>query len=216
MTTKEVAGICGVTSRTVSGNARKAGIILEDGKIHNWTEDEVRKLQLVLMNNMQNRGNAATLGNVVENTARDALQGGMTLMEIIRSGNIEAMKELMDLSMTAVQETARNKQLEAEKKALEEQNTQLIEQKNAAEAETERIKQYNRNFHNSLYTATEVANMLGVTPNRIGREAKNHNLKIEPLYGMLGKIKLSNGKLVSQFCYNDDAIRILKAIICAD
>ena len=37
------------------------------------------------MNNMQNRGNAATLGNVVENTARDALQGGMTLMEIIRS-----------------------------------------------------------------------------------------------------------------------------------
>lgn len=216
MTTKEVAALCGVTSRTVSGNARKAGIILEDGKIHNWTEDEVRKLQLVLMNNMQNRGNAATLGNVVENTARDALQGGMTLMEIIRSGNIEAMKELMDLSMTAVQETARNKQLEAEKKALEEQNTQLIEQKNAAEAETERIKQYNRNFHNSLYTATEVANMLGVTPNRIGREAKNHNLKIEPLYGMLGKIKLSNGKLVSQFCYNDDTIRILKAIICTD
>ena len=41
----------------------------------------------------------------------------MTLMEIIRSGNIEAMKELMDLSMTAVQETARNKQLEAEKSA---------------------------------------------------------------------------------------------------
>lgn len=48
----------------------------------------------MLMNNMQNRGNAATLGNVVENTARDALQGGMTLMEIIHSGNIEAMKEL--------------------------------------------------------------------------------------------------------------------------
>lgn len=58
--------------------------------------------------------------------------------------------------------------------------------------------------------------MLGVTPNRIGREAKNHNLKLEPLYGMLGKIKLDNGKLVDQFCYNDDAIRILKAIICAD
>ena len=126
MTTKEVAGICGVTSRTVSGNAKKAGIILEDGKTHNWTEDEVRKLQLVLMNNIQNRGNATTLGNVVENTARDALQGGMTLMEIIRSGNIEAMKELMDLSMTAVQETARNKQLEAEKKALEEQGKQLM------------------------------------------------------------------------------------------
>ena len=32
MTTKEVAALCGVTSRTVSGNARKAGVILEDGK----------------------------------------------------------------------------------------------------------------------------------------------------------------------------------------
>lgn len=119
------------------------------------------------------------------------------------------MKEFMGI---VVEATEQQKALIESQK----QNQVLIEQKNAAEAETERIKQYNRNFHNSLYTATEVAKMLGVTPNRIGREAKNHNLKLEPLYGMLGKIKLDNGKLVDQFCYNDDAVRILKAIICAD
>lgn len=31
MTTKEVANICGVADRTVSGNAKKAGVILENG-----------------------------------------------------------------------------------------------------------------------------------------------------------------------------------------
>lgn len=126
------------------------------------------------------------------------------------------MKEFMGIVVEATEQQKALIESQKQNQALIEQNTQLIEQKNAAEAETERIKQYNRNFHNSLYTATEVAKMLGVTPNRIGREAKNHNLKLEPLYGMLGKIKLDNGKLVDQFCYNDDAVRILKAIICAD
>ena len=30
MTTKEVAQICGITDRTVSGNAQKAGVVLEN------------------------------------------------------------------------------------------------------------------------------------------------------------------------------------------
>ena len=30
ITTKEVAQICGVTDRTVSGNAQKAGVVLEN------------------------------------------------------------------------------------------------------------------------------------------------------------------------------------------
>ena len=51
MTTKEVAALCGVTSRTVSGNARKAGVILEDGKTHNWTDEEIRRLKAVLISN---------------------------------------------------------------------------------------------------------------------------------------------------------------------
>lgn len=178
-----------------------------------YNENVLKQFQAWLMKNQINQGVQV---EQVKANVENNVKLGLSFQEIVASGNIEAMKELTTFAMNACAEVARNKQLEAEKKALLEQNTQLIEQKNAAEAETERIKQYNRNFHNSLYTATEVANMLGVTPNRIGREAKNHNLKIEPLYGMLGKIKLSNGKLVSQFCYNDDAIRILKAIICAD
>ena len=76
MTTKEVARICGVTDRTASGNALKAGVVLENGKSHNWTEEEVKKLQLVLMGNTQNRGNASTIGNVVEEEARNAFRGG--------------------------------------------------------------------------------------------------------------------------------------------
>lgn len=87
-----------------------------------------------------------------------------------------------------------------------------LEQKEAAEAETESIKQYNKNFHNNLYTATDIAEMLDITPNRVGREARKHNLKQEPLYGKLGKVQLNNGKWVDQFYYNDDALRVIKAI----
>lgn len=42
MTTKEVAEICGVTDRTVRGNAQKAGVSLENGKTHEWTDEEVK------------------------------------------------------------------------------------------------------------------------------------------------------------------------------
>lgn len=46
MTTKEVANICGVTDKTIYNNADKANVILEHGKSHDWTEDEVKRLQL--------------------------------------------------------------------------------------------------------------------------------------------------------------------------
>lgn len=45
--------------------------------------------------------------------------------------------------------------------ALEEKGKLLLEQKEAAEKETERIYQVNKNFHNHLYTATDLAKMLG-------------------------------------------------------
>lgn len=56
MTTKEVAEICGVTDRTVRGNAQKTGVSLENGKTHEWTDEEVKRLQLVLMNNQVEQG----------------------------------------------------------------------------------------------------------------------------------------------------------------
>ena len=215
----DILQMCNVSERTFRSFLAMQPIAQQDfisvgpRNKHFYTENVLKQFQAWLMKNQINQGVQV---EQVKANVENNVKLGLSFQEIVASGNIEAMKELTTFAMNACAEVARNKQLEAEKKALLEQNTQLIEQKNAAEAETERIKQYNRNFHNSLYTATEVANMLGVTPNRIGREAKNHNLKIEPLYGMLDKIKLSNGKLVSQFCYNDDAIRILKAIICAD
>ena len=56
MTTKEVAQICGVKEKTVYNNANKANVILEHGKAKDWTEDELKRLQLVLMKNQVNQG----------------------------------------------------------------------------------------------------------------------------------------------------------------
>ena len=203
MTTKEVANTLGTTPNVITENGKKLfpNKEVQNGKATEWTDEEVT----VLIDYMQKHP-SNNAGKAISSTYRSNLSTKLTPALKIKQAML-LMQEGYE------EEIAR---LDAEKKVLLEQNTQLIEQKNAAEAETERIKQYNRNFHTSLYTATEVAKMLGVTPNRIGREAKNHNLKLEPLYGMLGKIKLDNGKLVDQFCYNDDAVRILKAIIGAD
>lgn len=206
MTTKEVAGICGVTDRTVSGNAQKAGVVLENGKSHNWTEEEVKRLQLVLMANAQNRGNASTLSGVVEDTARNALRGGLTVQELIRSGNVDAIKEFMQLAVEATER--QNALIEAQK-----QNQLLLEQKEKAEAETERIYQVNKNFHNNLYTATQIAKKLGITANMVGRIANMNGLKQDPIYGKLGKIQLNNGQWVNQFYYNDDALTVMEAVI---
>lgn len=93
---------------------------------------------------------------------------------------------------------------------LEEQGKLLLEQKKAAEEETERIYQVNRNFHNNLYTATDLAKMLGTSPNKIGKIANEHHLKQDPIYGKLGKVQLNNGRWVEIFYYNDDAKLVIE------
>lgn len=125
MTTKEVAQICGVSIPTVTENAKKVSIILENGKAHDWTEEELKKVQARLLKNTTARGNATTSCRVVEETALSALKGGLTFQEIVNSGNIEAMKELTTFAMNACAEVARNKQLEAQNKLLLEQKEQL-------------------------------------------------------------------------------------------
>lgn len=98
MTTKEVAQICGVSSiATITENAKKVGIVLENGKAHNWTDDEVKKIQMQLVKNTTLRGNATTSGKVVEEAAFNALKGGLSLQVIMQSGNIEACKELCQM-----------------------------------------------------------------------------------------------------------------------
>ena len=97
--------------------------------------------------------------------------------------------------------------------ALEERGKLLLEQKEEAEKETERIYQVNRNFHNNLYTASEIGKKLGITANMVGRIANEHGLKQDPIYGKLGKIQLNNGQWVNQFYYNDDALTVMEAVI---
>lgn len=93
------------------------------------------------------------------------------------------------------------------------QKLMALEQKEKAEAETERIIQCNKNFHNNLYTATQIANKLGITPNKVGKIANENGLKNDPIYGKLGKIQLNNGRWVDIFYYNDDALTVIESII---
>ena len=204
MTTKEVAQICGVTDRTVSGNAQKAGVVLENGKSHDWTEEELKRLQLVLMANAQN--NNANASEVVKETSKTVFQLGTLANVALTSGNIEAAEQFSKLLIQATTATAQAKQLE-------EQNKLLLEQKEAAEKETARIYQCNRNFHNNLYTASDIAKKLGITPNMVGRIANENGLKQDPIYGKLGKIQLNNGKWVNQFYYNEDALTVIESVI---
>ena len=93
------------------------------------------------------------------------------------------------------------------------QKLMALEQKEKAEAETERIIQCNKNFHNNLYTATQIANKLGITPNKVGKIANENGLKNDPIYGKLGKIQLNNGTWVDIFYYNDDALTVIESIV---
>ena len=131
MRTSEVAQICGVTEKTVYNNVSKANVVLEHGKSKDWTEDEVKRLQLVLMKNATNAGGQASQDSIVKATVESTFQSGLTLQELIRSGNVEAMVEFNQMCLEAVKETARNKQLEA-------QNQLLIEQKEALQKEVDK------------------------------------------------------------------------------
>lgn len=203
MTTKEVAQICGVTDRTVSGNAKKAGVVLENGKSHDWTEEEVKRLQLVLMGNQVNQG---TQLETVKSNLETAFELGTLANVALTSGNIEAAEQFSKLLIQATTATAQAKELEAK-------NQLLLEQKEKAEAETERIYQVNKNFHANLYTASQIAKKLGITANMVGRIANEKGLKQDPIYGKLGKIQLNNGQWVNQFYYNDDALTVMEAVI---
>ena len=104
MTTKEVAQICGVTEKTVYNNANKANVVLEHGKAKDWTEDELKRLQLVLMKNASNAGGQHTDGSIVKSTVETGFQSGLTIQELIRSGNVEAIKEFTQMAIEAAEQ----------------------------------------------------------------------------------------------------------------
>ena len=204
MTTKEVAQICGVTEKTVRENAKTFGKVFENGKSTEWTDEELKKVQLVLMKNAQN--NNANASEQVKEACTTVFQLGTLANVALTSGNIEAAEQFSKLLIQATTATAQAKQLE-------EQNKLLLEQKEVAEKETERIYQYNKNFHSYLYTASDIAKKLGVTPNMVGRIANENGLKQDPIYGKLGKVQLNNGKWVNQFYYNEDALTVIESVI---
>lgn len=193
MTTKELSEILGTTPNVITENGKKLfpNKEVQRGKAVDWTEEEIT----VLIDHMQKNPSNNAGNELISSTYKSALSTKLTPALKIQQAML-LMKEGYD----------------EEVRRLESENKLLLEQKEAAEAETESIKQYNKNFHNNLYTATDIAEMLGVSANRVGREARKHNLKQEPLYGKLGKIQLDNGKWVDQFYYNDDALRIIRAI----
>ena len=118
MTTKEVAQICGVTEKTVYNNANKANVVLEHGKAKDWTEEELKRLQLVLMKNQVNQG---TQVSIVKSTVEASFQSGLTIQELIRSGNVEAIKEFTQMAIEAAEQ--QNALIESQK-----QNQLLLEQ----------------------------------------------------------------------------------------
>ena len=156
------------------------------------------------MKNAQN--NNANASEQVKEACTTVFQLGTLANVALTSGNIEAAEQFSKLLIQATTATAQAKQLE-------EQNKLLLEQKEAAEKKTKRIYQYNKNFHSYLYTASDIAKKLGITPNMVGRIANENGLKQDPIYGKLGKIQLNNGKWVNQFYYNEDALTVIESVI---
>lgn len=179
---------------------------------HDWTEDELKKIQLQLMRNSANEGKGS---QVVKQQNQNVLELGA--LTIAATQSVEATQQLCKVLMQKAQqfgalqiEQQKNKELEQKNQLLIEQNKEMLVQKEAAEAETARIFQYNKNFHSQLYTATDLAKMLGASANKVGRIAREQNLKQEPIYGKLGKIQLKNGRWCDVFYYNDDAKLVIE------
>ena len=97
MTTKEVAQICGVTEKTVRENAKTFGKVFENGKQTEWTEEELKKVQLVLMKNAQNNNTNAS--EQVKEACTTVFQLGTLANVALTSGNIEAAEQFSKLLM---------------------------------------------------------------------------------------------------------------------
>ena len=151
MKTKELAKICGVDPRTIQINAKKVGIVLENGKSHDFTEDEVKKVQAQLMKNFNNQGNGS---EIVKQSSNSAFEAGISLQVIMQSGNIEAAKEICQMITEGTKaqhylmlEQERNQKLQLENKQLEEENDYL---KKANEFNTAQLGYYRNKYHSFI------------------------------------------------------------------
>lgn len=118
MRTKEVADICGVTEECIRQNAKKVGIEIGDRwNPHDFTEEDLKKIQMQLMINSNNQGNGSL---TVKESTKAALGDGLVFNVLSNSGNIEAAQEYCNLLMQKVTAQhdlmiaeAKNKELQA-------------------------------------------------------------------------------------------------------
>ena len=107
---------------------------MEHGKAKDWTEDELKRLQLVLMKNASNAGGQQTEGSIVKSTVESTFQSGLTIQELIRSGNVEAIKEFTQMAIEAAEQ--QNALIESQK-----QNQLLLEQYQTEKQEHQKDKE---------------------------------------------------------------------------
>ena len=125
----DICKICGVVEKTFRRYLAETSMSNRDfmivGSSHKqfYNENVLKQFQAWLMKNQINQGVKV---EQVKANVENNVKLGLSFQEIVASGNIEAMKELTTFAMNACAEVARNKQLEAEKKALEEQGKQLM------------------------------------------------------------------------------------------
>ena len=130
--TKEVADICGVTEECIRQNAKKVGIVLENGKAHEYTEDELKKIQVQLMANSNNQGNGS---EVVKETSKAALELGA--LTIAATQSVEATQQLCRVLMQKAQQFEAL-QLEQQKtKQLQLELDKYVNWKSASEIKSE-------------------------------------------------------------------------------
>ena len=151
MTTKEVAQICGVTDKTVRENAKTFGKVFENGKQTEWTDEELKKVQLVLMKNVAAAGGQKTEKSIVKENLESTFQVGLVAKACLDSP--EAWEQFKRLGDSLVEQKLQAKQLE-------EQNKLLLEQKEQAEANYNAEKQEHQKYRelvtHKYLTATQI------------------------------------------------------------
>jgi len=101
MKTKEVADICGVTEECIRQNAKKVGMEFRYGEFtnHDWTEDELKSIQLQLMKNSANEGKGS---QVVKQQNQNVLELGA--LTIAATQSVEATQQLCEVLMQKAQQ----------------------------------------------------------------------------------------------------------------
>lgn len=128
-----------------------------------YNEDVLKQFQMWLMKNQTNQGKSS---QIVKETTTTAVSNDIALKEIINSGNVEAMKCLMEHYVNetkAVGEAKRleqiNSQLQLENKQKNSTIVQLTEEndylKKANEFNTAQLRYYKRKYH-SYYDDYEI------------------------------------------------------------